>query len=52
MEQNKMMEIEQFLAYQFMDQDDQRKRAYICSPLSAKTDEEFVKNMHRAREYM
>lgn len=52
MEQNKMMEIEQFLAYQFMDQDDQRKRAYICSPLSAKTDEEFVGNMHRAREYM
>ena len=47
-----MMEIEQFLAYQFMDQDDQRKRAYICSPLSAKTDEEFVENMHRAREYM
>lgn len=52
MEPNKMMEIEQFLAYQFMDQDDQRKRAYICSPLSAKTDEEFVENMHRAREYM
>ncbi len=52
MKQNKMMEIEQFLAYQFMVQDDQRKRAYICSPLSAKTDEEFVENMHRAREYM
>lgn len=52
MEPNKMMEIEQFLAYQFKDQDDQRKRAYICSPLSAKTDEEFVENMHQAREYM
>ena len=52
MEQNKMLEMEQFLAYQFMDQDDQRKRAYICSPLSAKTDEEFVENMHRARRYM
>lgn len=52
MEQNKIMEMEQFLAYQFLDQNDQRKRAYICSPLSAKTDEEFVENMHRAREYM
>lgn len=52
MEQNKMLEMEQFLAYQFMDQNDQRKRAYICSPLSAKTDEEFVENMHRARSYM
>lgn len=52
MEQNKMMEIEQFLAYQFMDQNDLRKRAYICSPLSAGSDEEFLENMHRAREYM
>ena len=52
MEQNKMLEMEQFLEYQFMDQNDQRKRAYICSPLSAKTDEEFVENMHRARSYM
>ncbi len=52
MEQNKMMEIEQFLAYQFLDQDDQRKRAYICSPLSAGSNEEFLENMHRAREYM
>lgn len=52
MEQNKMLEMEQFLAYQFMDQNDQRKRAYICSPLSAKADEEFVENMHRARAYM
>ncbi len=52
MEQNKVLEMEQFLAYQFLDQDDQRKRAYICSPLSAKTDEEFVENMHRARAYM
>ena len=52
MEQNKVLEMEQFLAYQFMNQEDQRKRAYICSPLSAKTDEEFVENMHRARAYM
>lgn len=52
MEQNKMLEMEQFLAYQFMNQNDQRKRAYICSPLSAKTDEGFVENMHRARAYM
>jgi len=52
MEQNKVLEMEQFLAYQFLDQDDQRKRAYICSPLSAKTDGEFVENMHRARGYM
>lgn len=44
--------MEQFLAYQFMDKEDRRKRAYICSPLSAKDDEEFVENMNWAREYM
>lgn len=52
MEQNKRMETEQFLEQQFLSQQDQQVRAYICSPLSAKTDEEFVENMHRAREYM
>lgn len=52
MEQNKLQEIEGVLAGQFLDQDDKRVRAYICSPLSAATDEEFVENMHRARGYM
>ena len=52
MEQNKMMEREQFLEHQFISQEDQRTKAYICSPLSAKTAVEFVENMHRAREYM
>lgn len=52
MEQNKILEMEQFLEHQFIKQEDQRMRAYICSPLSARTDEEFVENMHRARSYM
>lgn len=52
MEQNKIMEIEQFLEHQFINQKDQRTKAYICSPLSAKTAVEFVENMHRARAYM
>lgn len=52
MEQNKVIEMEQFLAYQFINKEDQRVKAYICSPLSAKSDEEFVENMHRARAYM
>lgn len=52
MEQNKMLEMEQFLAHQFIKQEDQRKRAYICSPLSAKTAVEGVENMYKARAYM
>ena len=52
MEQNKMLEIEQFLEQQFLNQQDQQVRAYICSPLSAGSDEEFLENMHRARAYM
>ncbi len=52
MELNKIMEIEQFLAHQFLDKEDRRKRAYICSPLSAKSEDAFVENMQRARRYM
>lgn len=51
MEQNKMLEIEQFLERQFMNQE-QQVRAYICSPLCAGSDKEFLENMHRARAYM
>ena len=29
-----------------------RKRAYICSPLSAEKDVDFLRNMHSARAYM
>lgn len=52
MEQNKILEIEQFLEHQFINKEEQRAKAYICSPLSAGSDGEFIKNMHRAREYM
>lgn len=51
-EQYKFVTREMYLEHQFIKQEDQRTRAYICSPLSAKTDEEFVENMHRARVYM
>lgn len=52
MEQNKGMETERFLERQFLNQQDQLVRAYICSPLSAGSDKEFLENMHRARAYM
>lgn len=29
-----------------------KKRAYICSPLNAETENEILRNMHRARAYM
>lgn len=43
---------EQELAYQFLSNDRCRKKAYICSPLSADRDECFVENMRTARAYM
>ncbi len=43
---------EQDLIYQFIKNDKCRKKAYICSPLSADKDEDFVKNMRTARAYM
>lgn len=52
MEQNKLQEMEKVLTCQFLNKDDKRLRAYICSPLNAATDEEFVENMHKARAYM
>ncbi len=42
---------EQELTYQFLP-DRCRKRAYVCSPLSADTDEGIVRNMQAARAYM
>ena len=42
---------EQELVYQFLP-DRCRKRAYVCSPLSADTDEGIVRNMQAARAYM
>ena len=38
--------------YQFLKNDRCKKRAYICSPLSAVTDEEMVENIKIARAYM
>lgn len=43
---------EQELAYQFLANDRCRKKAYICSPLSADQDDRFVENMRTARAYM
>mgnify|MGYP004578841347 CR=1 FL=1 len=45
---------EQRLEMQFlkMKNDRCRKRAYICSPLSAEEDTEYLRNMHAARAYM
>lgn len=43
---------EQRLEQQFLHDSRCRKRAYICSPLSAEKDEEFIQNMHTARAYM
>ncbi len=51
-EQYQFITRELYLEHQFIKQEDQRKKAYICSPLSANTYEEFLENMHRAREYM
>lgn len=43
---------ERRLETQFLKNDRCRKRAYICSPLSAETDEEVLANMRAARAYM
>ena len=43
---------EQRLEMQFLKNDRCRKRAYICSPLSAKDDTDFLRNVHAARAYM
>ena len=43
---------EQRLETQFLKNDRCRKRAYICSPLSAEAEEDFLRNMHAARAYM
>ena len=40
------------LEKQFLSDNRCRKRAYICSPLSADTEDEFIRNMHNARAYM
>lgn len=51
-DQYKFITRELFLEHQFIKQKDQQAKAYICSPLSAKSEEEFLENMHRARAYM
>ena len=43
---------EQELLHQFITDDRSRKIAYVCSPLSAKKEEEFIQNMRSARAYM
>lgn len=43
---------EQELAYQFIADNRCRRKAYICSPLSAENAEDFVENMRTARAYM
>lgn len=43
---------EQELVYQFLPYDRCKKRAYICSPLSADTNEGIAQNMQATRAYM
>ena len=45
-------EWEQSVERQFLKDDSTRKCAYICSPLSAESEDDFLLNMHRARVYM
>lgn len=53
MEQNIFIENwEDKLALQFLKNNRCCKKAYICSPLSAPTEEEMLRNMHSARAYM
>lgn len=40
------------LESQFLCDNHCRRRAYICSPLSAEKDEDFIQNMRTARAYM
>lgn len=43
---------EQELMHQFLVEDKCKKKAYVCSPLSANTKEEMLLNMRTARAYM
>ncbi|MCM1508987.1 MAG: hypothetical protein NC177_17905, partial [Ruminococcus flavefaciens] len=43
---------EQELMYQFIKNDKCRRKAYVCSPLGAEKEDEFVQNMRAARAYM
>ena len=43
---------EQELQYSFITEDRCKKRAYVCSPLSAETEKDFIENMRVARAYM
>lgn len=43
---------EQRLETMFLKKEKGRRRAYICSPLSAENDSDFLANMHTARAYM
>ena len=52
MEKETLQEMESKLAKQFLNREDTRLRAYICSPLSADTDEGVLNNMYQARQYM
>lgn len=40
------------LAHQFITNNRCRKKAYVCSPLSADKESDLVENMYAAREYM
>ena len=43
---------EQHLEMKMLECDRNKWKAYICSPLSAFTDDEVLRNMHIARAYM
>ena len=43
---------EQHLEMKMLECDRNKRKAYICSPLSAFTDDEVLRNMHIARAYM
>lgn len=51
-EQIELSEIERLLTHQFIYYPSIWPKAYICSPLGAKSEEEAVKNMYMARAYM
>ena len=52
MNTNLLNGMEPILEKQFLKNDPCRKKAYICSPLSGRTNEEVLANMHNARFYM
>ena len=43
---------ERDLEKEFLSDNRCRKRAYICSPLNADTEDDFIRNMRNARTYM